>query len=186
MGQSISIVAAARNVRPLRAKLTGHEPFEPSMSHSPPEATASSPGAAPNAATAPAPHRSRPLAGALALFLGATGAHRLYLGARYWWIYPLIALPALGIALNMAPWFRSPAFFVAVIVVLVTMLEAIVFGLTPDAKWDERYNPRSGRASANRWAPVLIAIVALALGATLMMSVLAIALESYFDSLRAL
>ncbi|MGD9945466.1 MAG: hypothetical protein AB7L76_14280 [Burkholderiaceae bacterium] len=142
------------------------------------------PAAAATSSPATAPHRSRPLAGALALFVGATGAHRLYLGARYWWIYPLFALPALGIALSSPQWFRSPAFFVTAIVMLVTMLEAIIFGLTPDEKWDARYNPASGQRSANRWPPVLIAIAALALGATLMMTVLAIALEAYFDTLR--
>ncbi|RPH59077.1 MAG: NINE protein [Burkholderiales bacterium] len=131
------------------------------------------------------PHRSKPIAGALALFVGFAGAHRLYLGARGWWLYPLLALPAMGIALRADPWFRHPGFFVATIVVLVAMLEAIVICLTPDARWDARHNPGSAQHSSSGWAVVLIAIAALMLGVTLMMSVLAIALETWFESMTA-
>nr|WP_295383651.1 NINE protein [Pseudoxanthomonas sp.] len=129
------------------------------------------------------PHRSKTVAGALALFAGFTGAHRLYLGARWWWAYPLLSLPAMGMALRADPWFRHPGFFFATIVVLVAMLEAIVFCLAPDAKWDARRNPGSARRSASGWMAVLVAIAALMLGVTLMMSVLAIALETWFETM---
>ena len=56
-----------------------------------------------------APHRSKTLAGALALIAGSVGAHRLYLGARWWWIYPLLSMPAMAIALRAEPWYRHPA-----------------------------------------------------------------------------
>ncbi|MCL4184605.1 MAG: TM2 domain-containing protein [Burkholderiaceae bacterium] len=131
-----------------------------------------------------ADHRSKTVAGALALCAGFAGAHRLYLGARWWWIYPLLALPAMGVALRAEPWYRHPGFFLAALVALVAMVEAIVFCLTPDAKWDALRNPGSARRSASGWGAVLIAIVALMLGATLMMSVLAIALETWFESTR--
>lgn len=124
--------------------------------------------------------RSKAIAGALALFAGVAGAHRLYLGARWWWAYPLLALPALSMALRADPWYRQPGFFVATIVALVTVVEAIAFCLTPDAKWDARRNPGSAARSQGSWAAVLVAVVALMLGATLMMSVLAIALETWF------
>lgn len=138
----------------------------------------------PNDRPLPAQHRSKAYSGALALFLGATGAHRLYLGARWWWVYPLLALPAMGIALRSEPWYRHPAFFFAALVVLATMLEAIVFCLTPDEKWDVRHNAGSPQRSASGWPAVLIAIAALMLGATLLMSVLAIALEGWFEAMR--
>lgn len=133
------------------------------------------------------PHRSKTLAGALALFLGWAGAHRLYLGSRIWWLYPLVAMPAMGLAVAVGgdAWFRHPGFFVASLVALIAMLEAILISLTPDDKWDARRNAGSGAKSANRWGPVLIAIAALMLGATLMMSVLAIALEGYFEAIRS-
>ncbi|MCO5108733.1 MAG: TM2 domain-containing protein [Burkholderiaceae bacterium] len=136
--------------------------------------------------TAPAPvapHRSKTLAGALALVAGSVGAHRLYLGARWWWIYPLLSLPAMGIALRADPWYRHPGFFFAAAVALAAMLEAIVICLTPDPKWDAKHNPHSGRSSASGWPAVLVAMASLILGATLMMSVLAIALETLFTSM---
>ena len=132
-------------------------------------------------------HRNKALAGALALFFGWAGAHRLYLGARFWWLYPAIAMPAMGLAVAAGgeEWYRHPGFFVAALVALVAILEAIVICLTPDPKWDARHNPASGIESASGWAAVLVAIAALMLGAILMMSVLAIALEGYFESIRS-
>ena len=44
------------------------------------------------------------------------------------------------------------------------MLAAIVYGLTPDEKWDARHNPGSA-VHDTRWAPILGVIVALMLGA---------------------
>lgn len=133
-------------------------------------------------ARAPA-HRSKTVAGALALFAGSLGAHRLYLGARWWWVYPLLSLPAIAIALRADPWYRHPGFFFAAAVALAAMLEAIVICLTPDAKWDAKRNPGSGRRSASGWPAVLVAMASLIVGATLMMSVLAIALETAFSSM---
>lgn len=134
------------------------------------------------AARAAEPFRVKAIAGLLALLAGALGAHRLYLGSRLWWIYPLVALPPLGWAVQAQEWFREPGFFVASVVQVVAMVEAIVFCLTPDARWDARWNPGSERRSASGWAAVLVAIAALILGAILLMSVMAIALEGYFAS----
>ncbi|MCL4775106.1 MAG: TM2 domain-containing protein [Burkholderiaceae bacterium] len=127
-------------------------------------------------------HRSKTVAGALALFAGPLGAHRLYLGARGWWVHPLLSLPAMAIALRAEPWYRHPGFFLAAAVALAAMLEAIVICLTPDAKWDAQRNAGSRRHSASGWPAVLIAMASLILGATLMMSVLAIALETAFST----
>jgi hypothetical protein len=126
--------------------------------------------------------RVKAVAGLLALLAGIFGAHRLYLGGRLWWLYPAVALPALGWAARFEEWYREPAFFVAGAVGLVGLVEAIVFCLTPDERWDARWNPGASRRSSSGWPAVLIAIAALMLGATLMMSVLAIALEGYFSS----
>lgn len=128
------------------------------------------------------PFRVKALAGLLALIAGVAGAHRLYLGARFWWIYPLAALPALGWSMHAEQWYREPAFFLAALVALVAMVEAIVFCLTPDERWDARWNPGSTRRSASGWAAVLVAIASLVVGAILMMSVMAIALEGWFAS----
>ena len=129
---------------------------------------------------APPAHRSRPLAALLALLGGVLGLHRRYLRNGFWWVYPLLSLPLIGWALRTDPWFRQPGFFLLSLIAVVTMVEAIVIGLQTDARWDARHNPASGRQSANRWAPVLLAIAGLILAAMLAMSVLAIALEVWF------
>ena len=131
-------------------------------------------------------HRSKAVAGALALFFGWTGAHRLYLGWRFWWLHAVIAMPTMALALSAGgdEWFRHPGFFVAALVTVVSMIETIVICLTPDQKWDARYNAGSGIESSNGWIVVLIAIAALMLGATLLMSALAIGLETYVEASR--
>lgn len=137
----------------------------------------------PSAADAvPSRHRSRPLAGLFALALGWLGLHRWYLGARGAWLYPMLSMPLIGWALRTDPWFRQPGFFAFSLIVVITLIEAIVISLTPDARWDARFNAHSGRISANRWAPVLIAIASLIGAAMLGMSVMAIALEGWFNS----
>lgn len=122
-------------------------------------------------------HRSRPLAAALALFLGLLGAHRLYLSGRGWWAYPAVALTALGAGLSSDDWAHHPGTFVAALTVVVCAGEAIRIGLMPDASWDARFNPESGRTSRNGALPIWIAALALGLGAAVLMSVLSIAIE---------
>ncbi|HEY0879445.1 MAG TPA: NINE protein [Zeimonas sp.] len=130
--------------------------------------------------TAPTRFRSRFVAGLLAFLVGFSGVHRWYLGARWWAIYPLIALPAIGLALRADPWYRHPGFFVASLVVVLTMLEAVLFGITPNERWDERHNAGVSRRSHGGWPNVFVAIAALMIGAVLLMAVLALALETWF------
>jgi len=132
-------------------------------------------------------HRSRLAAGLLALFAGFSGAHRRYLGASWWPVYPLVALPAIGLALRSDPWYRHWGFFVAALVVVVAMAEAIAFSLYPDEQWDTRHNPgHEGRAPSGwlhapaGWPHVFVAIAALLGGAILLISVMALALETWF------
>ena len=131
---------------------------------------------------APARHCSRPLAGLFALVFGWLGLHRWYLGARGAWLYPMLSMPLIGWALRTDPWFRQPGFFAFSLIVVITLVEAIVISLTSDARWDARFNTNSGRVSANRWAPVFIAIASLIGAAMLGMSVMAIALEGWFNA----
>lgn len=130
-------------------------------------------------------HRHKTRAGLLALFGGTLGLHRLYLRAPYWWAYPMICLPALGWALRNTPWFRHPGFFVLALVMVITLAEAIRFSLMADERWDAQHNPESGQSSANRWGPILVAILGLICAAMLGMTTMAIALEGLFRGLRA-
>lgn len=130
--------------------------------------------------TAPARFRSRLVAGLLAFLVGFSGAHRRYLGAWWWPLYPLVALPAIGLALRAEPWYRHPGFFVAALVVVAAMFEAILFGITPNERWDARHNAGVERRSSGGWSNVFVAIAALMIGAVLLMAVLALALETLF------
>ena len=62
----------------------------------------------------------------------------------------------------------------------LAMLAAIVYGLTPDDKWDARHNPGSATHDT-RWGPVLGVIVALMLGAAALMATVAFSGQRYFE-----
>ena len=135
----------------------------------------------------PAP-RSRAVAIWLAVVAGTFGAHRFYLhGTRdviAWLHIPPTLVGAYG-------WWRMREFGVddargSLLVlclgatVALTMLQAIVVGLTSDERWAERY----GAASDHRrgWPVVLALIVALAVGAGATMATIAFAAQRYFES----
>jgi high-affinity Fe2+/Pb2+ permease len=52
--------------------------------------------------------------------------------------------------------------------------------LTPDSQWDGRYNPR-GPASRSGWAAVIGAVLALLLGAGVLMATIAFSGQRYFE-----
>lgn len=124
--------------------------------------------------------RSRAVAAWLAMLAGTFGAHHYYLGRRFWWVYPLIAMPLLGIALQFDEWYRQWPFFIAATVTLVSLGEAIRIALTSDEAWDARFNPDSGLHSRNGVGVVMVAILSLFLGNLLGMSVLALTVEKIF------
>jgi len=62
----------------------------------------------------------------------------------------------------------------------IGMLAAIVSALTPDARWDARYNP--GRPPRQtRWGPVLGAVLALMIGGIVLMGTIAFAGQRFFE-----
>jgi TM2 domain-containing membrane protein YozV len=127
-------------------------------------------------------HKSKPAAGALAAFLGAIGAHRLYLGSRWWWVYAAVSIPCAVWALQFREWFKQPAFFLGMLPIIIGLGEAIYFSLMRDERWDAKYNAQSGQTSQNRWPPVLIAIFSLMAGATLLMTTLVLLFQTYFEA----
>ncbi|WP_233863879.1 NINE protein [Paraburkholderia adhaesiva] len=138
----------------------------------------------------PARFRSKTLTAALAFFLGSLGAHRFYLyGPRDVWgwahvIGTLIGIP--GVMLLVATERASiPGWALAVIgavSVLSAFLAAIVYGLRPDAKWDAQFNAHAGLQSRSGWAVVFVVIFSLLIGAFLLMTGLALAFQTYFES----
>ena len=132
--------------------------------------------------------KSKTLTTWLALTLGSLGAHRFYLYGRrdkLAWLHPLPTLLGAAGALRMqnlgqddhAAWLLIP---VLGLMLSISMLTAIVYGLTPDARWAERHNP--GRpARATGWGPVIGVVVALLVGGTVLMGTLAFGGQMYFE-----
>jgi hypothetical protein len=133
-------------------------------------------------------YRSKMLATWLACLTGVLGGHRFYLhGARdLWaWLHPLPTLAGLyGIhrVLSLGQddhwsWLLLPLLG---LMVAQACLFAIVYGLTPDAKWDAERNP--GQAPRQtRWLPVLGVIAALMIGATALMATIAFSGQRFFE-----
>ena len=127
-------------------------------------------------------YRSKTLATWIAVLAGAAGAQRFYLhGPRdlLGWLHPLPTAVGLWGAWRMhtlgqddrLAWVLVP---VLGLMLSLGMLQAIVSGLTPDARWDARHNP-SLPPQATGWGPVLGAIAALMLGGIVLMGTIAFA-----------
>lgn len=115
----------------------------------------------------------------LALVLGGLGVHRYYLGAAFWWIYPLPLALCFPFLWRIEDWLTHPLLLLPVAVILFSTIEAIVFALTPDAKWDARYRPAPHTPSQSGWGAVWVAIIGLMFGAGLLMSMLAIHIQRW-------
>lgn len=112
-----------------------------------------------------ASHKNKTVATLLALLLGGLGVHRFYLkgGTDRLGLLHLCALPIAGILYGAV----KPHPFYMILPLLVSFIagyiEALVLGLTPDEKWDEKYNKGSGRQTRSNWIlPVLLVITMLA------------------------
>lgn len=103
-------------------------------------------------------HFSKLTVSLLAAVFGVVGAHWWYLGRR--WAWAATAVPCLLIVLvQFYPvWWDNPPFLLLIIPATAGFIEALVFALKPDEKFDTRYNPKSGRQTATGWGPVLVAI----------------------------
>ncbi|MBU6259045.1 MAG: TM2 domain-containing protein [Burkholderiales bacterium] len=133
--------------------------------------------------------RSKTVAAWLAVLLGTLGAHRVYLhgwGDRWARLFPLPTLVGLYGAWRIdqlgqddrLSWVLTP---VLGLMITVAMLSAIVIALTPDERWNERFNV--GRTpSAGGWGAVLAAIAALLIGGGVLMATIAFSAQRYFES----
>jgi TM2 domain-containing membrane protein YozV/Tfp pilus assembly protein PilE len=105
--------------------------------------------------------KSKVAAAVLAFFLGAFGVHRFYLG-QWWGIFYLL-------------------FFWTFIPGIVALIETVVFLLTDDAKWDEKYNggrPSSGGSGA---VIVVVALVGVFVSIAIIGILAAVAIPAYQD-----
>jgi hypothetical protein len=132
--------------------------------------------------------RSKSLATWLAVIGGTLGLHRFYLyGWRDLpgWLYPLPTLLGLAGVQRMrafgqddrVAWLLIP---VLGLTISIAMLTAIIYGLTPDDKWAARHNPGQPPQPTG-WIPVLGVIVALLLGASVLMGTVAFGMQHFFE-----
>lgn len=142
----------------------------------------------------PSPHRaprSKTLATWLALVGGPLGLHRFYLhglGDLAGWLLPVptaVGLWGLNRALEFGQddqlaWILIP---VLGFTVAATMLQAILYGLTPDEHWNARHNPGLAPDLAPRagWLTVMGIALALLVGAGVLMATIAYSGQRYFE-----
>jgi len=124
----------------------------------------------------------------LAVVGGTLGLHRLYLyglkDVLAWLHVPPTLLGLAGVIRmrqlgqdDQVAWMLIP---VLGLMIALSMLCAILYGLTPDEKWDARRNP--GHAGARTgWGPVLGSIAALMLGAAILMGTIAFSIQKLFE-----
>jgi hypothetical protein len=152
--------------------------------HSPMNATAPSAAAPADARR----YRSKTLATWIAVGFGALGGLRFYLrgwrDAAAWLHWPPTVLGAWGAwrMHTLGQDDRLASVLVPLLGLMLSwaMLSAIVTGLTPDARWDERHN--SGlEPRATGWGPVLGTIVALMVGGIVLMGTIAFAGQRFFE-----
>jgi hypothetical protein len=134
-------------------------------------------------------HKSKTVATWLAVLGGPFGLHRIYLrGAAdtlAWAHLPPTVLGLIGVQRmrdfgqdDRLAWLLVPLLG---LMIAQAMLCAIVYGLTPDERWAAAHRQP---AAETRWGPVLGAIAALAIGATVLMGTIAFSGQRIFELLQ--
>jgi TM2 domain-containing membrane protein YozV len=113
----------------------------------------------------PTRFHNKAIAVLLAAIGGTFGAHRFYLegsGRRLPWIYVILC------------WTLLPTF--------AGFIEALRFALTPDERWDARWNAGTSRTSDSGWPVIALAVLTFFGGVTLLMTLLSFAIGRYVGS----
>jgi hypothetical protein len=133
--------------------------------------------------------KSKTWAAWIALIGGCLGLHRFYLYGfrdKIGWLFPwpslvgwlgLQRVQSLGQDDRLA-WVLMP--FLG-LMLSVSMLTAIVYGLTPDDKWNAKHNPVAA-APASGWGAVIAVVLALLMGGTVLMATIAFSAQRYFEN----
>jgi len=121
--------------------------------------------------------------GLLAALLGCVGAHWWYLKRPYAWLVTGVALVLMIIASQQPRWFENPAFFLLFIPTLDGFIEALVWCLMSDERFDAKLNPGLTREHPSRWGPVLVAVFTLLIGTVLLMFGIAMIVVYVWDML---
>ena len=133
-------------------------------------------------------HKSKTLAAWTAVLLGPLGVHRFYVhGARnlLGWLHLPPTLAGLVGAWRMQTLGQddlAATWLVPLLGVMISqaLFTAILWGLMPDARWDQRHN--GGQASAPAgWGAVLAVILALMVGGAVLMGTIAYSVQHFFE-----
>jgi hypothetical protein len=129
------------------------------------------------------PHKHKLIAAALAFIVGGIGMHRVYLSLRYWWVYS--AWLILGMCVFAAIGSRGNAWIlvIALAPVWAGFCECLGICVTPDEKWDAQFNLDSKFESNNGWNCVFMAIAALLVGTTVLVTTIILATQAYYEAL---
>ncbi|PRZ01572.1 hypothetical protein BCM14_0082 [Jezberella montanilacus] len=127
--------------------------------------------------------RNKVTLGLLAAVLGCIGAHWWYLKRPYAWLVTILSVALMIIASQQTRWFENPAFFLLFIPTLDGFIEALVWCLMSDDRFDAKLNPGLTREHPSRWGPVLIAVFTLLIGTVLLMFGIAMVVIYVWDLL---
>jgi hypothetical protein len=136
----------------------------------------------------PPGYKSKTLATWVALIGGSLGLHRFYLHGfrdRWGWLFVWPSLVGLYGVQRMRllggddhlAWALIPLLG---LMVAIGMLSAILYGLTPDERWNARFNP-TGPQHHMGWAAVIGVVIALVVGGGVLMATLAFSAQRYFE-----
>jgi hypothetical protein len=136
-----------------------------------------------------ASYKSKTAATWLALLLGSFGIHRLYLHGlkdRLAWLHPWPTLLGLYGVQRMdlqgqddhLAWFLMP---ILGLMLVQAMICGIVYGLTPDERWNEQRNPGLAPRTSG-WGPIIGVIACVLIGGTCLMTTIAFSAQRYFES----
>ncbi|MFC4931935.1 NINE protein [Massilia sp. GCM10023247] len=116
-------------------------------------------------------HKNKTLATGLALVLGTLGAHRFYLhgpvdrfGLLHAGSMPVSALLYSQVQ-GIQPFYALLPLLVSCVAAFIS---ALVIGLTPDEKWDARFNAGSGKQSRSTWPLAILLVLTLMIGTTVL------------------
>jgi hypothetical protein len=126
------------------------------------------------------------------LLTGPLGLHRLYVSGRFDWLSWAFLIPTLTGAYGVLrareiglddhlSWALIPWIGLSV---AVSSLLAIVYGLMESEKWNARFNPQAqdeDRAGRSGWLTIAGVVIALLLGATVLLSSIAFSFQRYFE-----
>lgn len=116
-------------------------------------------------------HKNKTLSTLLAVFLGGIGVHRFYVhGAKDFWawnyLFAFILFASAAFLARSTDTLTITLLALFPVSVFAGWIEAIVTGLTPDAKWDARHNAHSQRKSASGWPLIVLLVMTFGLGIT--------------------